>query len=216
MASTNIALKFGIYFGKDICYDNIFTLLYSKKYINDYNYLKNNAKRGDLLINLDIEEFRNYYLYIIDIIDDNVIIKSLDEINGYEGYPKVPIEFLDILLINKKYWFDSLHMNDDYDLDNYSIELSNLSNNDFIINININNIIHNNIILILKKYNLALPLYKLIYTFIENPIYWQIKNTKCLVNNKNLTNLIKYISYDNNNNNLISYSIIYNLFYINL
>ena len=135
------AKKYDIHFG-DILYDDVFTLIYSDKHINDYNFLKKNAKRGDLIINADIEQFRNYYVYIIDIIDNKIIIKPLDEDNGYEGFPKVPIDFLDILLINNHFWYTELYMNDDYDLDNFSIELSNLSNNDFIFNVNINTIIN--------------------------------------------------------------------------
>jgi hypothetical protein len=210
------AIKFGIHFG-NISYDDVFTLIYTDKHKQDYEYLKLFAKRGDLLINLDIEEFRNYYVYIIDICKDNtILIKNLDETNGYEGFPKVPIDFLDILLINNNFWFNILNTNDDYELDSSSIELSNLSNYNFIFSLNINDIIHNNIILILKKYNISFQLYKQIYKFIENPVYWNIKNTKCYVNKKDISNLIEYIDYKNKNYNLINYKIINDLFYITL
>jgi hypothetical protein len=217
-----ISIKFGFYFGIDtdtripLGYEDIIKLLYTESYLEEYNYLFFNAKRGDLLINFVAEHNRNYNVYIIDIINDTIVIKYLDYDNGYEGYPKVPIEFLDILLINNNFWYNSLNMNEDYELDKYSIELSYLTDDDFIFNLNINNIIHNNIILLLNKYNLSYQLYKLIYTFIENPLFWNIKNTKCFVNKKDLTNLIKYIDYKNNNHKLINFTIVNNLFYITL
>ena len=215
-----ISFKYAFNFGIDtdtnrpFDYEDIISLLYTESYLTEYYYLFFNAKRGDLLINRDAEQYRNDNVYIIDIINNKIVIKYLDYDNGYEGYPKVPIDFLDILLINNNFWYSSLNMNEDYDLDKYSIELSNLTDNDFILNLNIDNIIHTNIILLLNKYSINYQLYKLIYTFIENPIFWHIKNTKCYVNKKDLTNLIKYIDYKNNNNELINYIIINILFYI--
>ena len=202
------AVKHGLHLG-NVDYDDVFSLLYTSKHINDYKYLKTFAKRGDLLVNIDQEQYRNYNIYIIDIINDDIIIESLDENNGYEGYPKVPIKYLDILLINNKFWYDTLVMNDDYDLDSYSIELS---DSDLIRFINIDNTIHNNIILLLKHTNISFHLYTKIYSFIDNPIYYQIKNTKCVLNQKNITYLINYINYENNN--LIEYKNINELFYI--
>jgi len=207
------AVKHELHFG-NVCYDDIFTLLYTPNHLNNYNYLKKNAKRGDLLINIDQEQYRNYYIYIIDIINDDIIIESLDENNGFEGFPKVPIKFLDILLINNNFWFETLNMNDDYDLDSYSIELSDLQNNDFLKFININNMIHNNIILLLKQKNLYFHIYKTIYLFLDNPIYYQIKNTKCIINKMEISNIIKYIDYKYDN--IIKYKKINDLFYIDI
>jgi len=211
--------KYYVNFGPDIYYEEIVELIKTNK--NYLDAICKYTKRGDLIINSAVEDYRNYNVYIIDFIkNDEIIIKYLDEDNGDEGYPKVPIDFLDILLINNKFWFDNLNMNDDYDLDQYSIELSNLTDNDFIstFNLEINNILNNNIILIFKKYNIPLNLYKLLYLYIENPILpkWFIKNTKCFVNTKDLTKLIEFIDYKNTNYNLISYKIINNFYYIYL
>ena len=69
---------------------------------------------------------RNYNLGIIDYDNDsNIIIKCLDESYCYEGYPHVPIEFLDLIINNPNYFKDELSMND-LELENSSINFNKL------------------------------------------------------------------------------------------
>jgi len=107
--------------------------LYKPNNINTLQFLIKNAKRGDLIINSFIEKYRNYNIGIIDfeIIQHDlqvlepvkIIIKLLDESDCYEGYPHVPIEFLDLVINNSNYFKDELSMNDP-ELENYCINLN--------------------------------------------------------------------------------------------
>jgi len=98
------------------------------EYNNVYNYLLEFAKRGDLIINKNIYRHRNYNLGIIDIDDDIITIYNLDNSNCYEGYPNIPIQFLD-LIINNPLYYQNISM-DDYELEKSSINLDYLTVNE--------------------------------------------------------------------------------------
>lgn len=95
------------------------------EYNNIYNYLLEFAKRGDLIINKNIYRYRNYNLGIIEINDDIITIYNLDDSNCYEGYPNVPIQFLD-LIINNSLYYQIISM-DDYELESSCINLDYLT-----------------------------------------------------------------------------------------
>ena len=106
--------------------------LYETYNINTLNYLIKNAKRGDLIINSLIKRNRNYNIGIIDFINDqqeeksnNIIIKSLDDSDCYEGYPHIPIEFLDLVINNPNY-YDEISMND-YELEDTCININTIN-----------------------------------------------------------------------------------------
>lgn len=105
--------------------------LYKINNINTLQHLIKNAKRGDLIINSFIEKYRNYNLGIIDFKINNsfepitIIIKSLDDSDCYEGYPHIPIEFLDLVINNPNYYKNEISMNDP-ELENYCINLNKL------------------------------------------------------------------------------------------
>lgn len=87
--------------------------LYDINNLYTLNYLIQNAKRGDLIINIFIEKYRNYNIGIIDIDKNSniIIIKSLDELDCYEGYPHIPINFLDLVINNANYFKDEISIN---------------------------------------------------------------------------------------------------------
>ena len=92
---------------------------------NIYDYLLNFAKRGDLIINKNIYRHRNYNLGIIDINNDIITISNLDESDCFEGYPNIPIQFLD-LIINNPLYYEDISM-DDYELESSCINLDKLT-----------------------------------------------------------------------------------------
>jgi len=106
-------------------------LLYLSKYEKFFIDIKNKAKRGDLIVDKDCINNRNYGIGIIDIIDNKIIIKPLDDNDAYEGYPYVPIEFLDLIINNSLYYYEHIAMHDP-DLDEYSINLENLNEKDLV------------------------------------------------------------------------------------
>ena len=113
-------------FNKNINYGEEYNkAINSNKYNDIYNYLLKFAKKGDLIINKNIYRYRNYNLGIIDINEDNITIYNLDESNCYEGYPHIPIQFLDLIINNPLYYRD-ISIND-YELESCCINLDNLN-----------------------------------------------------------------------------------------
>ena len=91
-----------------------------------YNNITCHFKRGDLIINKNIYRYRNYNIGIIDIIDDIIIICSLDYDNCEEGYPNVPIQFLDLLINNPLYYYNNIALKD-YELQQSIIDFDKLT-----------------------------------------------------------------------------------------
>ena len=101
------------------------------KYPSEYNnIIKYNSdfKRGDLIINKNINRYRNYNIGIIDIINDFIHIYPLEYNNCYEGYPYIPIQFLDLLINNPLYYYNEIGLHD-YELQQSSIDFDKLTIN---------------------------------------------------------------------------------------
>jgi len=121
-----MAILYELNFNKEInCGEEYNKAIHLIKYNDIYNYLLEFAKRGDLIINKNIYRYRNYNLGIIDINEDIITILNLDESNCYEGYPNIPIQFLD-LIINNPLYYQDISM-DDYEIESSCINLDNLT-----------------------------------------------------------------------------------------
>lgn len=99
--------------------------IYLLEYNHVYKYILHNGKRGDLIINKNLYRYRNFNIGIINIENDIITIMKLDDSDCFEGYPNVPIQFLD-LIINNPLYYNILSMND-YELESSCINLNNLS-----------------------------------------------------------------------------------------